>query len=239
MRTLKSLASAVAALALAATAQALTTTWSDWQEIPGMDDHTGDARYTTTHPVISEIDGSFAVKGSLTLGSIKNSTTSVGLLLGVAVGTSSSYEVAHILLRGGGADGTGRIAFYQGNKGTGNNQMKTAVGDFTAQPDTAYTFLIEYDAATDSLSAYVNDTLLGTFEDVGFAGKPINEISMGIQTGGGINLNSVSEGYVYAKDEGISLTQVPEPTALALLAHGAAALALRPRHTATQTVAAR
>ena len=210
---------AFACMALAAVAQAASTDW-DWSKTAVSQNGTlgnRTTRWTASTQGQYSGNASFAARVTYTLpngGSLNNGQAWMELF---------------------GFDNSGTIWNLQTNdsKQIGLFKNGTGTGDFTSDnlstlmADGTLSLVLEYDDTAQTLALYVNDTLVTTAADV-----DINDwIAFRAGQGGRPLYREFPNGttYEFVLTTTPSSSEVPEPTALALLALGVAGVALRRR----------
>ena len=216
---MKQFAVAFVCMALAAVAQAASTDW-DWSKTAVSQNGTlgnRTTRWTASTQGQYSGNASFAARVVYTLpegGTLVNGRPWMELF---------------------GFDNVGTIWNLQTNdsKQIGLFKKGTGTGDFTSDnlstlmADGTLSLVLEYDDTAQTLALYVNDTLVTTAADV-----DINDwIAFRAGQGGGPLDREFPNGttYDFALTTEPAPSEVPEPTALALLALGVAGVALRRR----------
>ena len=205
-------------------AQAVSIGWTDWKSYDGT--WTKDVGGSLWNATSTNVSSGFGMKLTFKLldtFSPKEAAAQGGHILSI---TTNGREPNKYAFKTALKDG--KVVFAVDDYGGGVPQVNS---DIELVKGKAYELLFSYDASAKTFSAYVDGDCLITYENRTFA--TITQVDLGIAEGGATDtiLANHIEGYeAFTKDSvSISMTPVPEPTALALLALGVAGLALRRR----------
>lgn len=199
------------------TAHAAHEDWVGWQT-PAIAHATATIRYTANGIVAA--GESFALGATMTLRADADYSHegSWGVAQGITFWSGSGQAEAQqpkaaILL----VKESGKPPRFRLSKGDANvSAPPAAIGaeyDATPGAEKSYALLMEYDAASDTLSASVNGVSLGKIVGFGVSTYAVREALWGCQSGGNVALTSVTSGYAFAGDERFSTT--PAAQALA------------------------
>lgn len=232
---MKRILSFFAAVAVAGLTQAVTI---DWDSVKGAVDlgtktSSGSIAVGTSEGQANLGNGSWTIAAKLTAGSI-NAYTNNGQKYPsiIGFGTSDTKGDAYRFNAACPDANSGNIGFASGE---GKPTItRTEASDVALTSNTTYDFVISFDSQTSTVNFYLNDTLYGTLSS--FTGT-VTDIVWGKHGVDAENMNlwdnnsgtySLDLDYVAGMtyDE-VKASVIPEPTALALLALGAAGLVLR------------
>lgn len=194
-------------------AHAAREDWAAWDK-PAMAHTEATIRYTANG--IAAAGESFALGATMTLRADADYSRegTWGVAQGITFWSGSGQAEAQqpkaaILL----VKESGKPPRFRLSKGDANvSAPPAAVGaeyDATPGAEKSYALLMEYDAASDTLSASVNGVSLGKIVGFGVSTYAVREALWGCQSGGNVALTSVTSGYAFAGDERLSRTWAP------------------------------
>lgn len=230
---MKRILSFFAAVAVAGLTQAVTINWDSVKGAVDLGTKTssGSIAVGTSEGQANLGSGSWTIAAKLAAGSI-SAYTNAGHKYPAIIGfgTSETKKDAYRFRANCSASGgtnTGSIGFE-------DNITRTEASDVALTSNTTYDFVISFDSQTSTVNFYLNDTLYGTLSN--FTGT-VTDIVWGKSGATNSNMdlwNNNSGTYSLDLDyvagmtyDEVKASVIPEPTALALLALGAAGLALR------------